>query len=166
MRYLIFFCLFLAGVSIHAAQPLLSENNICPSVAGEYEFWGVTESGINISFLQRLARPSQKGFRWVKIIESDEVGVLNFSFLSETGGKIGDEIRLSCSCFQGKWEIRNSFKGNSDGTYVKGERIWKFYRGGDDKLVIEFSEESVSEYFPGISASPRSTRGTSYFLQR
>lgn len=150
-------------------EPAQSGDSRCDNLAGEYLFWGVLERDgrkVPISFLQLLARPSRQGIRWVRIAEDQGVGEFKVSFLDDSGKAIGNDVRLVSRCLQGKWEERNSFEGNSDGTLVKGASIWRYSRGANGAIVVEYAETSTSQYFPGITSSPRSAHNVSRFEHR
>ena len=151
------------------AKPFLVNEGRCGSIAGEYEFWGtanVDGRDVPISFLQRLSRPSRQGVRSVRIVEGSGVGEFKVSFLDDAGETTGDDVLLVVRCIDGKWEDSNSFEGNSDGTLVKGDRVWNYYLGANDALMVEYAVTATSQYFPGLpSSSPRSARGISRFVR-
>ena len=165
---LMIFLISLASIAAGAdLEPVASQGDEdCSSIAGEYEFWGTTESEEPTSFLQRLSRPSRQGVRWVRIVKGSAAGAFSVSFLGEAGQAIGNDVRLVSSCVHGKWEERNSFEGNSDGTLVKGSRVWKYYPGENGSVMVGYAATSTSQYFPGITSSPRSAQGVSRFARR
>jgi len=149
-------------------EPILSANEACSNITGEYMFWGtfdVNGQEKPISFLQRLIRPSRVGVRWVRITQVSGVGEFAISFLDDEDRTIGKDIHLVSHCVSGKWEEMYSFEGNSDGTLVRGTRLWRYSRSEQGTLVVEYLGISSSQYFPGMTSYNKAQNRAS-FLQR
>lgn len=124
----------------------------CASLAGEYAFRGTVEADgqeAPISFLERLARPSRRGVQWVRISESAGSGQFSVSFVDRTGDAVGKDVLIVAQCINGMWEERRSHEANSDGTFVKGTRVWR-YLPEPKGMTVEYQETAISQYFPGL----------------
>lgn len=149
-------------------QPAEANHN-CTSIAGEYSFSGGTEiegRPTPITFLQSQIRPPRQGIRWVRIASNQNEGDFKVTLLSDSGAAIGDDLAIHALCLGGAWEERQSIAGNSDGTWVRSDRTWRYSLGEDNALVVERSETAISQYFPGIDSRPRSGRDVARFPRR
>ena len=145
-----------------------ADQSICANISGEYDFFGtVSIDGREqrITFLQRLVRPSRQGVQQVRISGTPTAGQFNVSFLDDSSRVIGQDVSIVATCIDGKWEERRSFDGNSDGTRVKGTRLWKYSLANTGAMVAELEETSSSQHFPGITPRAGSAHNVARFAR-
>src|SRR5436190_10228770 len=132
-------------------QTSVEPDHNCANISGDYSFWGSIETAgqpTPITFLQRQIRPSRQGVRWVRITPGPKEGDFKVTLLGEANGAIGDDLAIQARCVGGAWEQRQAISGNSDGTWVKSERAWRYSLSPDNSLIVELNEITRSQYFP------------------
>jgi hypothetical protein len=150
-------------------QPYPEATHDCASIAGEYSFSGgvdIDGQPRPITFLQVQIRASRQGVQWVRITSDQGEGDFKVTLLSASDRAIGDDLPIHAHCLGGAWEQRKSVAGNSDGTWVKSDRAWRYSLGENNTLVVDVSETVVSQYLPGIDSRPRSVRNVARFPHR
>jgi hypothetical protein len=138
----------------------------CTWITGTYSFSGkLKESGGQkpINFLQLAARPSRPNVKFFQIGGGTISGEFVVRFLDDAGSEVGTEVRLRSQCNGKSWVEVDSFSGNSDGTKVSGNRIWRYRREQNGPLYVEYAESSRSEYFPGVPSLTSDARGEAEF---
>lgn len=141
----------------------------CSSIAGDFEFLGVSEianESRRVSFLQHTSRPSRQGVVWMRITETSLEGYFKVSFFDRAGRTVGEDVAIMATCVAGQWIERSSFKGNSDGTLVSGKRTWTYSFVNTTSLLVKFEISMVSQYFPGLRSSEKTVASTVAFESR
>lgn len=122
----------------------------CPAIDGYYRHKGHAKSKDGDrpdTLLQRLSRPSRANVEFARIQYNEQSSDLSASFLDAALQPVGDSVRLAVRCEGASWVERDNFDGNSDGTPVQGERVWRYSLNQNGDLVVDSEVSGTATYF-------------------